>query len=79
MAYLGIGFTGTDDSFLQKFVEKHEEWLDGDRQPKFYGNGFIVLYDSNTAREFVKKCITAAPAGSLTVYPMSRPFEPASA
>jgi hypothetical protein len=76
VAYVGIGYSGPDDSFLHEQVDKHIEWLRADRLPRFYGGRFLVLYDSNTAREFVKKCRKAAGDGALTVYPMDRPYEP---
>jgi hypothetical protein len=60
MAYLGIGYTGEDPDFLRRQVEEHISWLKGDRLPRFFGDSFIVLYDSNTAREFAKKCQNAA-------------------
>ena len=78
MAYLGIGYSGSDDTLLASIVEKNSDWLDGDRQPKFYGSGFIVLYDSNTAREFVKKCFAEAPAQTISVFSMSSSLETAS-
>ncbi|MBD3390605.1 MAG: hypothetical protein GF418_01175 [Chitinivibrionales bacterium] len=75
MAYIGIGYQGSDPSFLRNLVEKHIAWLKGDRVPRFYGDNFIVLYDSNTAREFAGKCKRAAPENSILVYPMDRPIE----
>ena len=73
MAYLGIGYSGSDESFLRDLVSEHINWLKGDRLPRFFGDAFIVLYDSNTAREFAKKCKDAAEPGSITIYPMDRP------
>lgn len=75
MAYLGIGYSGSDQAFLRRCVDEHIEWLKADRVPRFYGEQFLVLYDSNTAREFVHKCQRVSQAGSLTVYPMDRPYE----
>lgn len=75
MAYIGIGYSGSDEAFLKRFVDAHSDWLNGDRQPRFHGPCFIVLYDSNTAREFVRKCSAAAPAGTLSMYAMTRPFD----
>ncbi len=75
MAYLGIGYSGPEEGFLHARVEENREWLKGDRLPRFFGNGFVVLYDSNTAREFVRKCRSAAGEGELSVYPMERPYE----
>jgi len=75
MAYLGIGYSGEDEQFLRNRVEEHREWLKADRLPRFFGSGFVVLYDSNTAREFVRKCRAMATDGELCVYPMERPYE----
>jgi hypothetical protein len=75
VAYLGVGYTGPDEHFLPDRVEENREWLKADRLPRCFGNGFVVLYDSNTAREFVRKCRQAAQPGELFVYPMDRPFE----
>jgi hypothetical protein len=72
MAYLGIGYSGPDQGFLREFVENHRDWLSGDRKPRFYGDGFLVLYDSNTAREFAHKCRKTKPS-AIVVYPMGRP------
>ncbi|NLE03077.1 MAG: hypothetical protein GX640_24670 [Fibrobacter sp.] len=73
MAYLGIGYTGSKPDFLREFVKEHINWLKADRLPRFFGDGFIVLYDSNTAREFAKKCKNAAEENSIVIYPMDRP------
>lgn len=73
MSYLGIGYSGSDSLFLRNQVNKHMSWLKGDRLPRFYGDAFLVLYDSNTAREFAKKCKTAADDNTITVYQMDRP------
>jgi hypothetical protein len=75
MAYIGIGYSGQDGAFLRSQVDKCFSWLQGDRRPYFYGDGFIVLYDSNTAREFAKKCEREAAAGEILVYSMERPNE----
>jgi hypothetical protein len=75
MAYLGIGFTGEDSSFLRSLVEENSSWLKGDRMPRFYGDRFIVLYDSNTAREFCRKCLIVAAENTVTVYPMDKPLD----
>jgi hypothetical protein len=74
MAYLGIGYEGSDPRFLRDRVEENLEWLKGDRVPRFFGDSFVVLYDSNTAREFAKKCRQAAEVRTLSVYPMGRPY-----
>jgi hypothetical protein len=50
------------------------DWLKGDRLPRFFGDSFIVLYDSNTAREFAKKCKEASDDDNvIVVYPMDKP------
>ena len=75
MAYLGIGYTGNNPAFLREQVNKHMSWLKGDRLPRFFGDSFIVLYDSNTAREFAKKCSQSAPRNALMVYPIGHPLK----
>ncbi|MBD3241952.1 MAG: hypothetical protein GF331_15285 [Chitinivibrionales bacterium] len=75
MAYVGIGYSGSDERFLRDLVDRHRDWLEGDRVPRFFGDRFIVLYDSNTAREFAAKCFRAAEPHTLSVYPMGRPFD----
>lgn len=72
MAYLGIGYCGKKDDFLKLMVDEHELWLKGDRPPKFYGSCFCLLYDSNVAREFAKKCKIAAPENKLTVFAIEK-------
>ncbi len=76
MSYIGIGYSGNDQDFLQTFVERHRLWLKGDRQPKFFGKCFLFLYDSNTAREFARKCVAAAPHDTITLFPMEKPVDP---
>ncbi len=75
MAYIGIGYNGERESFLHERVDENLAWLKGDRLPRLFGNCFVVLYDSNTAREFVKRCREAAEPNTLSVYPMDRPYE----
>jgi hypothetical protein len=75
MAYLGIGYIGDQSDFFQNLVEQYRTWLKGDRMPRFYGDRFIVLYDSNTAREFAKKCCLAAAESTITIYPMEKPLD----
>lgn len=72
MAYIGIGYSGDNPAFLRAFAARHDAWLKGDRVPRFFGDSFIVLYDSNTAREFAKKCREAAEPETITVYSMER-------
>jgi hypothetical protein len=72
MAYLGIGYAGPEASFLREQVNKQIDWLKGDRLPRFYGDDFIVLYDSNTAREFAKKCKKADRNDALHIYTMEK-------
>jgi hypothetical protein len=74
MAYIGIGYSGTQPDFLREVASHHMAWLKGDRVPRFFGDAFVVLYDSNTAREFAKKCKDAAPPETITIYPMDRPI-----
>jgi hypothetical protein len=75
MAYLGIGYSGDDPPFLRKLVEKNIKWLSGDRVPHFFGDRFLILYDSNIAREFAHKCLLEAGKNEINVYPMGRPLE----
>lgn len=75
MAHIGIGYSGADPEFLRAFVEQQQAWLSGDRQPRFFGDRFLVLYDSNTAREFAAKCAAAAPEDTIALYAMDRPVE----
>jgi hypothetical protein len=75
MAYIGIGYSGQDRSFLRNEVDKYLSWLQGDRRPYFFGDGFVVLYDSNTAREFAKKCEAEAGTDEIVLYPMGRPLD----
>lgn len=76
MAYLGIGYSGENTSFLRDLVNEQISWLKGDRLPRFFGDSFIVLYDSNTAREFAKKCNDADTEDAIQIYTMDkqRPF-----
>ncbi len=75
MAYIGIGYSGDESDFLPEFVEQHRIWLKGDRQPKFFGKCFLILYDSNTAREFAKKCISAAQQDTISIFPMEKSID----
>ena len=72
MAYLGIGYSGQKKSFLRQQVKKQINWLKGDRLPRFFGDDFIVLYDSNTAREFAKKCVDTDKDDAIQIYSMER-------
>lgn len=72
MAYIGIGYSGSNPTFLHDLVNKEIDWLKGDRLPRFYGNDFVVLYDSNTAREFAKKCCNADTQGTIHLYSMKK-------
>ncbi len=74
MAYIGIGYSGSDPSFLRGEVDKRLSWLQGERRPHFFGDGFVVLYDSNTAREFARKCADDAGQGNIALYPMDNPL-----
>jgi hypothetical protein len=73
MAYIGLGYSGSHPAFLREIVARHTAWLKGDRMPRFFGDAFIVLYDSNTAREFAKKCRDEAEKNTITLYQMDRP------
>lgn len=75
MSYLGIGYTGQNQSFLRDEVNKYMDWLKGDRLPRFFGDSFLVLYDSNTAREFAKKCKKDAEKDVIVIYHMDRSAE----
>ena len=72
MAYLGIGYSGPETAFLREQVNLHIDWLKGDRLPRFYGDDFIVLYDSNTAREFAGKCRRADTNSAIHIYTMDK-------
>ena len=76
MAYLGIGYTGGKKTFLADLAGENSDWLTGDRVPRFFGDAFLVMYDSNTAREFAKKCREADDEDAVVVYPMERPVKP---
>jgi hypothetical protein len=75
MAYIGIGYCGEDASFLRHQVDINIKWLRGERLPRFFGDCFVVLYDSNTAREFAHKCEREAGTTDICIYPMGRPVE----
>ena len=68
MAWLGICYEGYDEEFLSSAVARHQSWLKGERTPRMYGKNFIVIYDSNTAREFVKKIKKELHSGKMIVY-----------
>jgi len=72
MAYVGIGYSGPEASFLREQVNRHIDWLKGDRLPRFYGDDFVVLYDSNTAREFAKKCRRADRSNAIHIFTMEK-------
>ncbi|MCL2241558.1 MAG: hypothetical protein FWC04_03440 [Chitinispirillia bacterium] len=74
MAYLGIGYSGSKKSFLTDLVNENQDWLKGDRLPRYFGESFLVMYDSNTAREFAKKCWDAD-TDNVVVFPMDRPLK----
>ncbi len=70
MSYIGIGYKGSEKSLLEKYAKKHRDWLEGDRKPMFFGESFLVMYDSNTAREFIKMCLRDLAVSKLVVYKM---------
>lgn len=72
MAYLGIGYSGSEKTFMRDQVNNHINWLKSDRLPRFYGDDFVVLYDSNTAREFAKKCKSADAENAVHIYTMEK-------
>jgi hypothetical protein len=72
MSYIGIGYSGEKKDFLTDLVRANKAWLKGDRNPRFFGESFLVMYDSNTAREFAKKCLNADSDGGIAVYHMER-------
>jgi hypothetical protein len=75
MNYLGIGYSGEHGSFLRDMVARNDSWLKGDRNPRFFGDRFIVLYDSNIAREFAQLCKMNAEKDAIVLYTMNRPHE----
>jgi len=75
MSFLGIGYSGHKRAFLTGLVNENSEWLKGDRVPRFFGDSFIVMFDSNTAREFAKKCKEADDENGVVIYPMERPIK----
>jgi hypothetical protein len=73
MSYIGIGYSGAKKGLLTDLVRENKSWLSGDRNPRFFGDSFLVMYDSNTAREFAKKCVDAdGGEGGIIVYHMER-------
>lgn len=68
MAWLGVCYEGEQNDFLPEVVREHEDWLKGDRMPRMYGSNFFVIYDSNTAREFIKKIKNKLAGGRIVVY-----------
>lgn len=68
MAWVGICYEGDDAEFLTSMVDKYRSWLSGDRLPRMFGKNFILIYDSNTAREFLKKIKGDLEKGKIIVY-----------
>ncbi len=68
MAWLGVCYKGEQSNVLSNIIDKHKAWLKGDRMPKLYGDNFFVIYDSNTAREFIKKIKSENFSGKIIVY-----------
>jgi len=76
MPYIGIGYSGAKKGFLTDLVKENKAWLKGDRNPRFFGDSFLVMYDSNTAREFAKRCADADSDSGIVVYHnMERPVK----
>jgi hypothetical protein len=71
MAYLGIGYEGEDPDFFHARVRECDTWLTAERTVRFFGDRFIVLYDSNSAREFVHVCLAHARTRDITVFEMT--------
>lgn len=74
MAYIGIGYTGNREGYLTSFFEKEADWISGERRPRFFGDSFVVLFDSNTSREIIKKITVDAQDGSIKIFPMGKEF-----
>lgn len=72
MTYIGIGYTGNTEGYLNSFFEKEKEWISGERKPRFFGDSFVVLFDSNTSREIIKQISQDAPKGSISIFPMGK-------
>lgn len=72
MAYIGIGYSGHIEGYLKSFFERENEWIYSERKPRFFGDSFVVLFDSNTSREIIKKISTDAPKDSIMIFPMGK-------
>lgn len=72
MAYIGIGYNGNIEGYLKSFFEKEKDWIEGERKPRFFGDSFVILFDSNTSREIVKKIYQDVPANSISIFPMGK-------
>lgn len=68
MAYIGIGYSGTKEGALTAFFEQNSEWIHGERRPRFFGKEFVILFDSNTTREIVKKINMELGEESIAVF-----------
>jgi len=68
MAYIGIGYSGKEDGALTAFFDRNREWVHGERRPRFFGSDFVILFDSNTTREIVKKLNTELGSDTIAVF-----------
>jgi hypothetical protein len=68
MAWIGVCYEGSDTEFLSSELEKYSAWLNGDRLPRLVGKNLMIIYDSNTAQEFLKKLRKDLISGKVTVY-----------
>lgn len=72
MAYIGIGYNGNIEGYLKSFFDNEKDWISGERKPRFFGDSFVVLFDSNTSREIIKKISEDAPTDSISIFPMGK-------
>lgn len=75
MAYIGIGYNGNIEGYLKSFFDRENDWIIGERKPRFFGESFVVLFDSNTSREIIKKISKEAPYNSISIFPMGKEFQ----
>jgi len=71
MSYIGIGYKGSDQHYLRKLVLRHDAWLAADRSYSFYGDQFLVMYDSNTTRELCHIICTEVDAADVEFFTLS--------
>jgi len=68
MAYIGIGYSGKEENALTAFFDRNREWIHGERRPRFFGSNFVILFDSNTTREIVRKLHTEFGSQEISVF-----------